>query len=140
MTGSLQRNCPCGSGERYDACCGRLHRGAAEAQTPAELMRARYAAYAVGGAAGEAYVFRTWHPRTRPADVTTDPGLEWTRLAILEAADDVVEFAAHYTYGGVERVLHERSRFERRGGRWVYVEGAPPPDTAETPSAPSTGA
>lgn len=138
MTGHLQRDCPCGSGERYDACCGRLHRGAAEAGSPEELMRSRYAAYAVGGAAGDAYVFRTWHPRTRPADVTTDPGLEWTGLDVLEAVDDVVEFAARYTYGGVERVLHERSRFERRGGRWVYVE-AVPPGTQGAQDTPGTG-
>ncbi|CAN5307867.1 hypothetical protein BH09ACT12_BH09ACT12_34710 [soil metagenome] len=85
-------------------------------------MRSRYAAYAVGGEVGDSYVFRTWHPRTRPEDVTTDPALSWTRLDILRAADDLVEFAAHYSYGGVARVLHETSRFERRAGRWVYVE------------------
>lgn len=119
---TLKRDCPCGSGGTYDACCGRLHRGTAQAQTPKELMRSRYAAYAVGGELGDGYVFRTWHPRTRPEDVTTDPGLEWTGLEILHAEDDVVEFAARYTYGGVARVLHETSRFEQRGGRWVYVE------------------
>ena len=85
-------------------------------------MRSRYAAYAGGGELGDAYVFRTWHPRTRPDDVTTDPGLEWTRLTILRAEDDIVEFVAHYRYGGVDRVLHETSRFEQRAGRWVYVE------------------
>ena len=119
---TLQRDCPCGSGETYDACCGRFHRGTALPQTPEALMRSRYAAYAVGGEAGDAYVFRTWHPRTRPEDVTTDPALEWTGLAILRAEDDIVEFAARYSYGGVDRVLHETSRFEQRGGRWVYVE------------------
>ena len=89
-------------------------------------MRSRYAAYAIGGEAGDAYVFRTWHPRTRPEDVTTDPGLAWTGLVILRAEDDVVEVAARYTFGGVERVLHETSRFERRAGRWVYVEAIAP--------------
>ncbi len=88
-------------------------------------MRSRYAAYAVGGAVGEAHVFRTWHPRTRPDDVSTDPGLAWTGLEVLGTGDaddhSWVEFAASYTYGGVARELRERSRFERRGGRWVYV-------------------
>ncbi len=119
---TLQRECPCGSGVTYDTCCGRLHRGADQAATPEALMRSRYAAYAVGGDAADAYVFRTWHPRTRPDDVTTDPGLEWSRLDVLRSEADVVEFAAHYSYGGVDRVLHETSRFEQRGGRWVYVE------------------
>ena len=85
-------------------------------------MRSRYTAYSLGNDLGNDYVFRTWHPRTRPEDVTTDPGLEWTGLRILRAEDDVVEFAARYSYGGVDRVLHETSRFEQRGGRWVYVE------------------
>ena len=48
MSGSLQQPCPCGSGTTYDACCGRLHRGAEQAATPEELMRSRYAAYVVG--------------------------------------------------------------------------------------------
>ena len=30
-----------------------------------------------------------------------------------------VEFTASYAGGE----MHERSRFERRGGRWVYVDG-----------------
>ena len=61
--------CPCGSGTPYAACCGRLHRGAA-AETAEQLMRSRYAAFAVGD---EAYLFRTWHPRTRPDDLTLPP-------------------------------------------------------------------
>ena len=43
----LQKTCPCGSGTPYDGCCDRLHRGAAQAGTAEELMRSRYAAYAV---------------------------------------------------------------------------------------------
>ena len=39
--------CPCGSGDDYDACCGRLHAGA-PAPTAEALMRARYSAFAVG--------------------------------------------------------------------------------------------
>ena len=77
---SGQDPCPCGSGSTYDACCGRLHRGPDLAETPEALMRSRYTAYSLGNDFGNAYVFRTWHPRTRPDDVTTDPGLEWTGL------------------------------------------------------------
>lgn len=127
MVGSLQQPCPCGSGTTYDACCGRLHRGAARAATAEELMRSRYSAYAVGDLD---HVFRTWHPRTRPEDLTPDPGLTWTRLDILGTAaggeDDEegeVEFEAHYRTSTGPGVLHERSRFARRAGRWVYVDG-----------------
>ena len=117
---ALQRACPCGSGATYDACCGRLHRGAASAQTTEELMRSRYSAYAVGDTA---YVFRTWHPRTRPEDIEPDPALTWTGLRIVGSGEDWVEFVASYDRAGAPGERRELSRFERRGGRWVYVDG-----------------
>jgi SEC-C motif-containing protein len=82
-------------------------------------MRSRYAAYALGETD---YVFRTWHPRTRPDDVEPTPGLTWTGLDVLGAAGDEVEFVARYETAAGPGRLHERSRFEQRGGRWVYVD------------------
>lgn len=118
----LDDACPCASGARYDLCCGRLHRGEARAASAEELMRSRYAAYVRGDAD---HLVATWHPRTRPADVTP-PALAWTGLEVLATAgggpDDatgVVEFVAHHEHGR----LHELSRFERRAGRWLYVDG-----------------
>lgn len=122
-----ERACPCGSGTAYDACCGPLHRGARAAGTAEELMRSRYAAYALGEAD---HLFRTWHPRTRPADVTTDRGLRWTGLTVLDVVaggpgDDegVVEFEARWDSPAGPGLLRERSRFVRRAGRWVYLDG-----------------
>jgi SEC-C motif-containing protein len=83
-------------------------------------MRSRYSAYAVGDGG---YVFRTWHPRTRPDDVTIDPALEWTGLEVLDAHDDVVEFRAHHRGPAGAGVLQERSVFAQRAGRWFYLEG-----------------
>ncbi|WP_121255726.1 YchJ family protein [Nocardioides ferulae] len=126
----LQPACPCGTETTYDACCGRLHRGADRAETAEELMRSRYAAYAVGDAA---YVFATWHPRTRPDDLdgrTWDHALRWTGLEVVDTVaggpgDDegVVEFVARYDSPAGPGELHERSRFLRRAGRWVYLDG-----------------
>jgi SEC-C motif domain protein len=120
--------CPCGSGTSYAACCGRLHRGAA-AETAEELMRSRYAAFVVGDVD---HLFRTWHPRTRPDDLTLPTDRTWTGLVVLAtddggAGDDagVVEFEAHYVSGGRPGVQHEVSRFERRRGVWVYVDAGP---------------
>ena len=79
-------------------------------------MRSRYSAYAVGDTD---YVWRTWHPRTRPEEIRPDPSTTWSGLEILDATGDEVEFRAHHDHG----VLHERSRFERRAGRWFYVDG-----------------
>jgi SEC-C motif-containing protein len=105
--------CPCGEGE-YAECCRPLHNGEREAATARALMRSRYSAYALSL---DDYVFRTWHPKTRPDEVS-DTGV-WTGLEIIAATDDEVEFKAYYPGG----VLHERSRFERRRDRWVYVDG-----------------
>ena len=55
--------CPCGSDEPFGRCCLPLHLGERQAETAEQLMRARYSAYAVDNLD---YVWRTWHPRTRP--------------------------------------------------------------------------
>ena len=83
-------------------------------------MRSRYAAYVVGETD---YVFRTWHPRTRPEDLSPDPALTWTGLTVLGSGEDWVEFVATYSRAGAAGELRERSAFEKRGGRWVYVDG-----------------
>ncbi|MEV0321811.1 YchJ family protein [Streptomyces sp. NPDC050658] len=120
-------SCPCGHPEPYEKCCGRLHRGEAVAAVPEELMRSRYCAFVKRDAA---YLLRTWHPRTRPPGVDFDPGIRWAGLEILATADGTafhttgtVEFRARYTDGGRAEALHERSRFERVAGAWVYVDG-----------------
>ena len=126
MAPGPEPTCPCGSGTSYVTCCGPLHDGAA-ATTAEALMRSRYAAYATGRLD---YVFRTWHPRTRPDEITASPGLTWTGLTIVSTSgggpdDDAgeVEFRAAYRTADGPGLLHERSRFERRAGRWVYVDG-----------------
>ncbi len=119
--------CPCGSGDDYDDCCGPLHRGERAAQTAQALMRSRYSAFAVGDAA---YLLTSWHPASRPRELTLDDAVAWRRLQIVDTEaggrdDDhgVVEFRAQYVTGGGRRILHERSRFERVDGAWVYVDG-----------------
>ncbi|WP_086563973.1 YchJ family protein [Streptomyces africanus] len=116
------RSCPCGLPQPYEACCGRYHSGAA-APTAEALMRSRYCAFVKGDAG---YLLRTWHPRTRPGTLELDPRMRWTGLEILDAsggsafhAVGTVEFRASYRGGS----LHERSRFERVDGAWVYVDG-----------------
>lgn len=98
-------------------------------------MRSRYSAYAVGDFD---YVWRTWHPRTRPDSITPSDEV-WTRLEIVETAagqqgdeQGQVEFRAYYRLGGRsgttargerQGLLHERSRFAVRARRWFYVDG-----------------
>ncbi|WP_281273745.1 YchJ family protein [Nocardioides pocheonensis] len=123
MTAVGPVGCPCGSGLAYDECCGPVVRNERPADTAEELMRSRYTAYALGDVD---HVFRSWHPATRPDELDQLPRLDWTGLEIVETVDGgpgddhgVVEFRASYAGG----VLHERSRFTRRAGRWVYLDG-----------------
>lgn len=118
--------CVCGSRQSYGECCGPILAGT-PASTAEALMRSRFTGYAITDLD---HVFRTWHPRTRPAQVPPTPGINWKVLEILdteaggtEDEDGVVEFVAHFTLAGKKSSMHERSRFERRAGRWFYVDG-----------------
>ena len=113
--------CPCGTGQTYADCCGRLHAGTATAPTAEALMRSRYSAFAVGDSA---YLLATWHPSTCPPGLQLG-GTRGLRLEVLSAqgglfdTEGVVEFVAHHDDG----VMRERSRFVREGGRWLYLDG-----------------
>ncbi|GIJ24773.1 YchJ family protein [Micromonospora lutea] len=121
--------CPCGQGLPYADCCGRLHRGEADAPTAEALMRSRYTAFAVGD---PDYLLRSWHSRTRPARLHLDPTQRWTRLEVLGTdggglfdSTGTVQFRAHYREGREPGTLTERSRFAREDGRWVYLDDDP---------------
>ncbi|MFE9423282.1 YchJ family protein [Kitasatospora sp. NPDC006697] len=123
----LPQDCPCGLPAAYADCCGRLHRGLAPAATAEQLMRSRYSAFAVRDTA---YLLRSWHPDTRPAELDLAPALSWERLEIIGSTEGgpfhtagTVEFRAHYREHGVPGSLHENSRFLRHEGAWVYLDG-----------------
>ncbi len=91
-------------------------------------MRSRYSAFVLRL---EEYLFDTWHPSTRPADIRLlrhDPPPKWLGLEVRHTTTDgdsaTVEFVArHRTGGGPATRMHETSRFVREGGRWYYVDG-----------------
>ncbi|MFE2938211.1 YchJ family protein [Streptomyces sp. NPDC059255] len=125
--------CPCGGSAPYGSCCGRFHTGSeavgagATPPTAELLMRSRYSAFVVLDAA---YLLRTWDPATRPARLDLDPETLWQGLEILATTEGsafhttgTVTFRARFTDGGRPGELHERSRFARHAGAWVYVDG-----------------
>ena len=131
--GATASVCPCGgvpAGAALADCCGPVVSGERSADTAEALMRSRYTAYVLG--AGD-HLFRTWHPRTRTDDTAPDPRVRWQGLTVLDVVgggvgddDGVVEFRARWVSaddGPTRRgELHERSRFTRRAGRWVYLD------------------
>lgn len=104
-------------------------------------MRSRYSAWVL---AQHDHLLRTWHPRTRPPQVRPVPGLRWTGLEVRAStgggpgeSSGTVTFAASYVGADGPGVLAETSRFERRGGRWLYLDDAEA--SPEVPDRPTEG-
>ena len=119
--------CPCGCVAAkkplsYAACCARyLDHFATIPEPDAErLMRSRYSAFVLGQAD---YLAATWHPSTRPVDISADAGTRWLGLdvqahRITDADHAEVEFVVRYRLAGRGARIHEHSRFVREDGRW----------------------
>jgi SEC-C motif domain protein len=89
-------------------------------------MRSRYCAFVL---CNEQYLLATWHPSTRPASIPFDRNRKWLGLRVVNSsvkgdASAEVEFIARSRVSNAAAVRqHERSRFVREGGRWLYVDG-----------------
>lgn len=128
--------CPCSSGRPYRTCCLPFVDGRAEPATPTELMRSRYAAFAVKGVD---HLWRTLarghEDRQRPeAEVRRELRDTCTRfrypgLTILDAAGEApaapakVLFHARVFEKGRDRSFVEASRFVFEDGGWRYLDG-----------------
>ncbi len=126
--------CPCGalSPRRQPLalrdCCGRYldHFDATPAPDAERLMRSRYSAFVLQR---RDYLLATWHASTRPQTLDFEPDVRWLGLEVrahrvLDADHAEVEFVARQRLpGGRAHRLHERSRFVREAGRWLYVDG-----------------
>lgn len=117
--------CPCGR-RAFGSCCGPVLAGV-PAETPEDLMRSRYTAFALGDAR---HLADTWFPATRPDEVSVDAATTWLGLEVLrsETSSDGrsgrVTFRARWSDAGTrdQGVLEEDSRFVRRAGRWYYAD------------------
>jgi SEC-C motif domain protein len=89
-------------------------------------MRSRYSAFIL---CNEPYLLATWHPSTRPDSIAFNKDQKWLGLNIIDtsATDELsaeVEFIARSRVSSAPALRqHERSRFVREGGRWLYVDG-----------------
>lgn len=116
--------CPCGSNKRLSDCCGPFHANKAYPRAAKQLMRSRYSAFALGGLGD--YLLQTWHPDTSTADMGA-ADTDWVRLEIVDSLQQgdnaTVEFKAFWRDAeGHIQLHHEKSRFVREHGRWLYVD------------------
>ena len=124
--------CYCGSEKEYEQCCGPVLAGEQQPVTAADLMRARYSAFA-----SQAIEFLTesLHPAHRhdhdaAATRRWAEQSDWIGLEIVSTEDGgegdeegVVEFIATFKEKGVVRRHHEKSQFKKDNGRWYFVDG-----------------
>ncbi len=124
--------CPCASGKTFGECCGPIIAGTSKAVTAADLMRARYSAYAV---CDIDFLYNSSGPEVQSdfdEKTTRDwsKSAEWQGLTILgtekgEAADDegYVTFIAHYSANGQICEHRETSLFKKVKGEWRFIDG-----------------
>ncbi len=125
------KNCPCGTGKSYKDCCAGPHQNISNALTSEDLMRSRYTAFVLG--MGN-YLIDSQHSMTRShlnkKELEEWAGsLRWLRLEILDTAkgtikdhEGEVEFKAYFKHKGKQEVLHERSKFLKEYGNWLYFD------------------
>ncbi|MDL2228982.1 YchJ family protein [Treponema sp. OttesenSCG-928-L16] len=130
--------CPCGSGSAYAECCEPYITGKLKAPTAEALMRSRYSAYAEHQID---YIIATCiNEGKRNIDVkqTRDwsEKSQWQGLKILSVSkggpgdsEGTVEFEAAYTRDGLKDTHHERARFRKINGEWLYDDGEVVPVT-----------
>lgn len=130
---SLRNPCPCCSEKEYEDCCRNFHQGALPGSA-LQLMRSRYAAYALNLAD---YIIKTTHPNNPHY---SDDKAKWkeeiekfsktTKFLKLEILDyneqnhlSTVTFKAHLIQNARDVSFTERSAFEKVGGCWLYLNG-----------------
>ncbi|MDR2369891.1 MAG: YchJ family protein [Treponema sp.] len=130
--------CYCGSGRPYGECCGPYISGEKLPPTAEALMRSRYSAYAEHAVD---YIIDTCI-RSEKDGIDIKQTRDWSEkstwlgLTIIstekggpEDNEGSVEFKAVYERDGLRDVHHERGRFKKSGGRWLYDNGDIIPNT-----------
>ena len=87
--------------------------------TPKQLMKSRYDAFV--------RMDGQYLQDTTTLDVSIDmsvyENIEWLKLDILEAYENVVEFKAYFREDKTLQLLHEKSFFTEVDGVWKYSDG-----------------
>jgi SEC-C motif-containing protein len=129
----MDQTCPCHSGKEYTNCCKPFHLGT-KLPDPVELMRSRYAAFALGLSD---YIIKTTHKGH--IDQKKDQRLwkkeiemfsECTEFCGLKIEQSQIEkdratvtFIAFLKQDGIDVSLAEQSLFLKEGDEWKYHSG-----------------
>lgn len=125
--------CPCGSGESYENCCKRYHEGLVP-ENAERLMRSRYSAYALNL---PDYIVSTTHPASpqysenffgwKRSITQFSNSTQFQKLHVRDFKERgklaTVTFTAEILQGGQDATFTERSYFEKKGSRWLYLGG-----------------
>ncbi|WP_217532671.1 YchJ family protein [Vibrio metschnikovii] len=125
--------CYCQRQVEYAKCCQPIHSDPTNAQTPEQLMRARYSAHVLGLVD---FVINTYHSSCH-ADLQREAiadsiNSQWTGLEIIrtwlgsDPNEGFVHFKAFFVDQQQTLCLEEQSRFVRENQQWFYIDGTFP--------------
>ncbi|MDR0502146.1 MAG: YchJ family protein [Treponema sp.] len=141
------KNCHCGSGREYSACCQPYITGKENPPTAEALMRSRYSAYVEREID---YIINTCVHRGKD-DIDYKSTRDWsekskwlglkiisTQKGGISDKEGTVEFEATYERDGLKDIHHETGKFKKENEQWLYEEGHISPRTIVR-SSPKTG-
>lgn len=129
MIRDMENLCPCDSGQQFSDCCEPIINGERLADSPAQLMRSRYTAYATGAID---WVIASNHADSRESidreeierwsQQSTWLGLTISDTSISDDDPDEgwVTFRVKYRLDGTLHTHREKSRFVREGDAWFF--------------------
>ena len=119
---SRSKPCPCTSGKTYGSCCRPFHGGDADPEDAPTLVRARYAAFALGEIE---FLWQTLHPHHPDRDKGRDQVLAALQVASRSYRYMGLTFLDQQgeDQEGVSRVLYV-ARIFQRGSDVSFVERA----------------
>ncbi|WP_027182820.1 YchJ family protein [Desulfovibrio inopinatus] len=141
----MTESCPCGSGAEFASCCGPLLAGETTGTTAEAVMRSRYSAFVKSNLE---HLVRTVDLPLRKEMAEEDidewnKGVVWKGLTVLKTkaggpgdASGIVEFVVRFEKDGEAKGIHEKARFKKRQGVWLYVDGTTKYLDESTPTAP----
>lgn len=127
--------CPCGSGNNFIQCCDLLINKNELAQSPEQLMRSRYSAYATNNAE---YIYNTYADISQASQSISEikewaEQTVWLKLVIHSTSSFVnnhckstlptVHFSAYYRHENKYYQLTEKSQFCFEREQWRYLDG-----------------